>query len=102
MAKKATKKDYPPRNQKYPWKRWLNGEWHEIEHGKDFQVPITNMRISILTYARNNGLVIETRALEDGKTLAFRNTGAKKPPVKKKAAKPKSKPPCPEKNTNNG
>lgn len=101
MAKKATKKDYPPRNQKYPWKCWLDGEWHEIEHGKDFQVPINNMRISMLTYARNNGFVIETRALVDGKTLAFRKVGSKKPPVKKKATKPKVAPPCPEKNTTN-
>lgn len=96
--KKPLKSDYPPRNKKHPWGVWLDGNWHEIEAGKDFNVPIKNMRIQVLTYCRNNGIQVQTRVLEDGKHLALRKVGVTKAT---KVTKKKATVNCQEKNTTN-
>lgn len=104
MAKKksAVQSDYPPRNKKHPWDVWLDGEWHMLTHGVDFQVPVTNMAIQALTYCRNHGMKVETRIQADGKRLALRKVAsATKAPEAPKATMKKATKPCREKNTTN-
>ncbi len=75
MVKKKNA-EYPARNRKHPWAKWLDGNWHELTEKVDFDVPARNMRIQVLTYCRNNGIKVETRILADNKRLALRKTGS--------------------------
>jgi hypothetical protein len=63
---------FKPRNVKYPWRKWANGRWHKLVHGKDFDTGIEIFRTNACQWAKRNGYTVETRRQSDGKTLAVR------------------------------
>lgn len=57
---------------KYPWDRWSNGSWWQIEHGVDFQRKVDSMRSGISTWARRHGMKAEIHLR--GRVILFRLT----------------------------
>lgn len=54
-----------PRNRKYPWEAWLNGEMWELRKGRDYQCTSESFRSAASYAADKKGKKIETRILRD-------------------------------------
>jgi hypothetical protein len=65
MTTKKKKHDTTP---KYPWAKWLNGREHRLEPGKDFDVAVSVMQVSVLAAARRRSIPCKT-SVWDGKLM---------------------------------
>jgi hypothetical protein len=59
--------------EKYPWYKWADGERHDIQRNKHFDIPVEQMRLYLHDYARNHKIRVETHKMENA-TLRFRFT----------------------------
>ena len=59
------------RKQQYPWELWLDGDWHQAEHGLDFECKPASFRSYLYNYALNNGYTVETMVLTQKPVVAF-------------------------------
>jgi hypothetical protein len=50
----------PKGSEKYDWDKWLDGEPHTMEYGKDFFIPVANFRTVIWNAAKRRGLKVRT------------------------------------------
>jgi hypothetical protein len=51
---------------KYPYRDWVDGEWHELWAGTDYHCTTSGMKRNIYGYARYHGLQAHTREPDDG------------------------------------
>jgi hypothetical protein len=45
---------------RYPWQIWADGDWHDIEEGTDFEMPVERFRTQLYNYARRHNMQVET------------------------------------------
>lgn len=60
------------RQQKYPYYRWNNGEWHEV-HPSEYGKSILTLRATLQQWAKNNRRQLITRTVgEDTLAICFK------------------------------
>ncbi len=57
----------------YPWARWTDGRWREIE-AKEFGASVATIRNAIYRHASRNEMTVKVTETEKGKKLAFQFT----------------------------
>ena len=65
-----------PRQSKYPWATWFDGKPRKMVKGKNFHIPVENFRTLIYVNARERGLSVQTRILNED-TIVVRCRGEK-------------------------
>jgi len=50
----------PARRAKYPWDEWMDGEWHDIQEGRDFHVPLESFRAQLYIKAARANMQVQT------------------------------------------
>lgn len=53
------------------WNEWLDGEYHALRKGIDFDVPVERMRTRVHNRAKAKGLVVWTESGEGGTILGI-------------------------------
>lgn len=57
--------------QMYPWEKWMNGELHILQHGKNFNKDPQDFAKSARKYARRYGKKAAVRSIGDKIFLQF-------------------------------
>jgi len=79
---KPKKRPGPPKV--YDFRKWLDGQWWRLVHGKDFNCSIDSMADQVRRNFKKLGWVAEVHKEEDAIVIRRK---AKVPPKKKKSGK---------------
>jgi len=46
---------------RYPWSEWMDGDWHEVQRGVDFDQPAESFRSYLYNYAARHDMQVMTQ-----------------------------------------
>ncbi len=46
---------------RYPWAEWVDGDWHEVQRGVDYEQPTESFRAYLYNYAARHDMQVMTQ-----------------------------------------